>query len=54
MLLTEPSSNDMYEVEVMLGETDESHIIRTIEYCSLGKQARDPVHECAGRRALPG
>ena len=22
----------MYEVEVMLGETDETHIIRTIEY----------------------
>lgn len=38
MLLTEPSSNDMYEVEVMLGETDESHIIRTIEYWDSEKR----------------
>jgi hypothetical protein len=38
MLLTEPSSNDMYEVEIMLGETDESHIIRTIEYWDAEKR----------------
>src|SRR3989338_2173607 len=31
-LLSDPETNTMYEVEVMLGATDESHIIRTIEY----------------------
>jgi len=32
ILLKEPEENLMYEVEVMLGETDPSHIIRSIEY----------------------
>lgn len=33
ILLKDPEDNNtMYEVEVMLGETDPSHIIRTIEY----------------------
>jgi hypothetical protein len=32
MLLKDSEEETMYEVEVMLGETDESHIIRTIEY----------------------
>lgn len=32
ILLKDPSDNSMYEVEVMLGETDPSHIIRAIEY----------------------
>ena len=32
ILLKDPSDNTMYEVEVMLGETDPSHIIRSIEY----------------------
>src|SRR5215472_6410780 len=27
-----------YEVEVMLGKLDESHIIRSIEYCDLERQ----------------
>jgi hypothetical protein len=31
-LLLKDSEDSMYEVEVQLGETDESHIIRTIEY----------------------
>jgi hypothetical protein len=30
ILLTDPEDESMYEVEVMLGETDESHIVRTI------------------------
>jgi len=30
ILLKNPEDDSMYEVEVMLGETDESHIIRTI------------------------
>jgi len=32
ILLKDPEDDSMYEVEVMLGETNESHIIRTIEY----------------------
>jgi len=32
LLLKDPEDDSMYEVEVMLGDTDETHIIRTIEY----------------------
>ena len=32
ILLKNPEDDSMYEVELMLAETDESHIIRTIEY----------------------
>lgn len=32
MLLMDPEDDSMYELEIMLGETDETHIIRTIEY----------------------
>lgn len=32
ILLKNPEDDTMYEVEVMLGETDETHIVRTIEY----------------------
>ena len=32
ILMKDPEDDSMYEVEVMLGETDETHIIRTIEY----------------------
>lgn len=34
-LLSDPETNTMYEVEIMLGATDESHIIRTIEYWDI-------------------
>jgi hypothetical protein len=33
--LTDPDSETMYEVEIMLGATDPSHIIRTIEYWDI-------------------
>jgi hypothetical protein len=36
--LVDPEDNTMYEVEVMLGATDESHIIRTIEYWDLERR----------------
>jgi hypothetical protein len=42
-LLKNPEDT-MYEVEVMLGETDASHIIRTIEYWA-GDQRRWPLHQ---------
>lgn len=32
ILLKDDEDDAMYEVEIMLGETDETHIIRTIEY----------------------
>ena len=32
MLLKDPQDNTMYEIEIMLGETDPSHIVRSIEY----------------------
>jgi hypothetical protein len=38
LLLKDPEDDSMYEVEIMLGETDESHIIRTIEYWDLEKR----------------
>jgi len=38
ILLKNPVDDSMYEVEVMLGDTDPSHIIRTIEYWDLIKR----------------
>lgn len=38
ILLKDQEDDTMYEVEVMLGETDESHIIRTIEYWAHEKR----------------
>jgi hypothetical protein len=38
ILLKDPTDDTMYEVEVMLGETDETHIIRTIEYWDVEKR----------------
>lgn len=38
LLLQEPESNRRYEVEVQLGKTDESHIIRTIEYWDIERK----------------
>lgn len=44
ILLKNPEDDTMYEVEIMLGETDESHIIRTIEYWDNEKR-RWPQHQ---------
>jgi hypothetical protein len=43
-LLTDPDSEVMYEVEIMLGATDESHIIRTLEYWDI-ESRRWPARE---------
>ncbi len=43
-LMVSLENNTMYEVEIMLGATDESHIIRTIEYWDLEKR-RFPSRE---------
>jgi len=37
-LLHDPEIETMYEVEIQLGPTNESHIIRTIEYCDIEKR----------------
>lgn len=44
LLLSDPESNTRYEVEIQLGPTDESHIIRTIEYWDIEK-TRYPQYE---------
>ena len=38
LLLQDAESNHRYEVEVQLGATDESHIIRTIEYWDIERK----------------
>jgi hypothetical protein len=38
LLLQDPESSLRYEVEVQLGSTDESHIIRTIEYWDIERK----------------
>jgi len=44
LLLQDVESNRRYEVEVQLGSTDESHIIRTIEYWDIERK-RYPQYE---------
>src|SRR6266852_736268 len=39
-LMYDDEADLFYEIEVMLGELDESHIIRTIEYWDIEKQRR--------------
>jgi hypothetical protein len=43
-VLGDPDGETRYEVEVMLGSVDESHIIRTIEYWNIERQ-RYPMFE---------
>lgn len=38
LLLQDAEANVRYEVEVMLGDTDESHLIRTIEYWDVERK----------------
>jgi hypothetical protein len=38
LLLQDPDTDDRYEVELQLGATDESHIIRTIEYWDIERK----------------
>lgn len=46
LLLQDPESLKRYEVEIQLGATDESHIIRTIEYWDIERR-RYPQYEHA-------
>ncbi len=38
LLFQEPGSDRRYEVEIQLGRTDESHIIRTVEYWDIERK----------------
>lgn len=44
ILLQDPEENRRYEVEIQLGKTDETHIIRTIEYWDIERK-RYPQYE---------
>ena len=44
LLLIDPESDTRYEVEIQLGGTDESHIIRTIEYWDIERR-RYPMYD---------
>jgi len=47
LLLQDPDSNRRYEIEIQLGKTDESHIIRTIEYWDIEKKRYPQYDHCA-------
>jgi predicted transport protein len=47
LLLEDPDTNRRYEVELQLGKTDETHIIRTIEYWDIERQRYPHLDHCA-------
>ena len=47
LLLTSPEQDLRYEVELMLGATDESHIIRCIEYWDIERRRYPGYEHCA-------
>lgn len=47
LLLQDPESGRRYEVEIQLGHTDESHIIRTIEYWDIERKRYPQYDHCA-------
>src|SRR6266511_4016512 len=47
LLLADLESETRYEVELQLGSTDESHIIRTIEYWDLERRRYPQYDHCA-------
>ncbi len=47
ILLQDTESDRRYEVEIMLGATDESHIIRTIEYWDIERKRFPQYDHCA-------
>lgn len=44
LLLSDPETHTRYEVEIQLGATDETHIIRTIEYWDI-ERSRYPQYD---------
>lgn len=47
LLLRDPETGKRYEVEIMLGTVDESHIIRTIEYWDIERKRYPQYDHCA-------
>jgi hypothetical protein len=47
LLLQDSETNRRYEVEIQLGPTDETHIIRTIEYWDIEKKRYPQYDHCA-------
>lgn len=47
LLLQDPDTNRRYEVEIQLGKTDETHIIRTIEYWDIERKRYPQYDHCA-------
>lgn len=47
LLLQDPDTQRRYEVELQLGPTDESHIIRTIEYYDIERKRYPQYDHCA-------
>jgi len=47
LLLQDPDYMKRYEVEIQLGKTDESHIIRTIEYWDIERKRYPQYEHCA-------
>jgi hypothetical protein len=47
LLLQDPDTLKRFEVEIQLGETDESHIIRTIEYWDIERKRYPQYEHCA-------
>lgn len=47
LLFQDSESNKRYEVELQLGKTDESHIIRTIEYWDIERKRYPQYEHCA-------
>lgn len=47
LLLFDRGENTRYEVELMLGATDESHIIRTLEYWDIERRRYPAYDHCA-------
>jgi hypothetical protein len=47
ILLQDLDTDKRYEVEIQLGKTDESHIIRTIEYWDLERKRYPQYEHCA-------
>lgn len=47
LLLQDPDSLRRYEVEIQLGRTDESHIVRTVEYWDIERRRYPQYDHCA-------
>lgn len=47
LLLQDPDTNRRYEVEIQLGKSNESHIIRTIEYWDIERKRYPQYDHCA-------